>query len=270
MSTLLDGVDVVCHLASAHLQISLDASEYWSVNVHSLQPFMQLAMENGVKRFIHTSSVGVYGDIQELPADEETLCKPQSIYGETKLAGEEEIWQFSRKNGLPAVILRPAWVYGTWCPRTLKLYRALRKGRFVMIGKGNNFRHPVHISDMLEAYRLSMEKKAEGELFVIGGERPVTTLELIHTFCDDMGLRKPKFRIPYSLGFAAAVSAEKAFGIMKKEPPVSRRTLEFFTSNTAFDTFKARNLLGFMPKQSLSNGLRACREWLEKMQNRHA
>ena len=91
MKKWLAGVDYVVHLASAHLQINLDNTAYWDINVHSLKSLLSLVQKAGAKRFIHVSSVGVYGNLHELPADEETDCRPQSIYGETKLAGEKEV-----------------------------------------------------------------------------------------------------------------------------------------------------------------------------------
>ncbi|NIV14933.1 MAG: NAD-dependent epimerase/dehydratase family protein, partial [Aliifodinibius sp.] len=66
--------------------------------------------------------VGVYGNLENWPANEESECLPQSIYGETKLAGEREVKKFSEETGFPVVIIRPAWVYGPGCPRTLKIY----------------------------------------------------------------------------------------------------------------------------------------------------
>jgi len=101
----LSGVDLIFHLASAHLQISLDHDEYWNINVHSLRPFLNMALESGVQRFVHVSSVGVYGDLTQLPANEETDCHPQSIYGETKLAGEAEVRNFNQEPGFPSLII---------------------------------------------------------------------------------------------------------------------------------------------------------------------
>jgi nucleoside-diphosphate-sugar epimerase len=262
---LLDSVDVVVHLASAHLQISLTESEYWDINVYGLRKFLELARARGVRRFIHVSSVGAYGNLKKWPADEKTECKPQSIYGETKVAGEREVLKFSRETSFPVVIIRPAWVYGPGCPRTQKLARALRKGRFIMIGKCENMRHPLYIQDMLDAFRVVMEKEsAIGELFVIGGERAITTSELIDALCSVMQISKPGIKIPYSVGLMIATVAEAVFGLLRKEPPISRRTLEFFDTNNAFDISKAENVLGFKPRFSFEDGLRHCSDWLMK------
>jgi len=264
MKELLDGVDIIFHLAGAHLEINLPDSEYWSINVHSLRPLMELAHQSGVKRFVHVSSAGVYGNLKHWPADEETPCCPQNIYGQTKLAGETEVKKFREDTGLPAVILRPSWVYGPGCPRTRKIYRALRKGRFAMIGKGDNRRHPLYIRDMLSAFMLAMESNhAVGETFIIGGGQTVTTRELLDSFCRLLELPEIKIKLPMKLGELMASALETVFGMVQKEPPFSRRSLEFFNTTNAFDISKAKQLLGFYPAFTFEQGLKDCRAWLE-------
>jgi nucleoside-diphosphate-sugar epimerase len=263
LEDLAQGVDIVFHLASAHLQTNLPDSEYWDINVHSIRPLMKFAFENGVRRFVHVSSVGVYGNLDAWPADETTSCKPQSIYGETKLAGEAEVMKFSAEYGFPVVILRPAWVYGAGCPRTLKIYRTLRKGRFIMIGSGDNLRHPVYISDMLSAFFLAMDSEsAVGETFIIGGDRAITTAELVETFCKVFVLPKPGIKIPLSLGKVIVSGVETLFYLVRMDPPLSKRSLEFFHTNNSFDILKAKNTLGFSPRYSFEEGLNETQQWL--------
>ena len=265
MQKWLYGVDYVVHLASAHLQISLDSAEYWDVNVHGLKTFLSTAQSTGVRRFIHVSSVGVYGDLQELPADEESICRPQSIYGETKLAGEKEVLSFSRDYDFPVVILRPAWVYGPYCPRTQKIYKTLEKGRFVMIGNGQNLRHPIYISDMIEAIRKCIESDlSNGNTFIIAGEKAITTRQLVECFCNKFELPYPKISIPYWMGYCIATISERIYGLLKKEPPISKRSLEFFDTNNAFDITKAKNILDFNPLVSFDDGLEHTMDWLKK------
>ena len=52
MESWLSGVDDVIHLASAHLQISMDESEYWDINVNSLRPLLKLAYKKKIKKFL--------------------------------------------------------------------------------------------------------------------------------------------------------------------------------------------------------------------------
>lgn len=259
MKGLLEGIDAVFHLASAHLSIRQDDREYWDINVHSLPRLLHQSRRAGVRKFIHVSSVGVYGNLAEWPADEQSVCRPQSIYGETKLAGEAAVRQFCEKSGLPAVILRPAWVYGPTCPRFQKLYRTLKKGKFVFVGSGGNLRHPLYIADMLQALELALNRDgADGELLIIGGEQALPTRMIVDRICEAMEIPKPRYRIPYSLGKMLALTVESTSRLIHIEPPVSRRTLEFFDTNNAFDIAKAKRLLGFAPRYSFEEGVREC------------
>jgi nucleoside-diphosphate-sugar epimerase len=262
MKELLRGVEVIFHLASAHREIRLPESEYWDINVHSLRPFIELADQSGVKRFVHVSSTGVYGNLETWPADEETACKPQNVYGETKMMGEIEAKRYYEETNFPIVILRPSWVYGSGCPRTLKIYKALHSRHFVMIGRGNNLRHPVYIQDMLSAFILAMEaESAVGETFVIGGNQAYTTTELVESFCKALDLPKYRIKLPMSLGKFIALGSEILFRLSIKEPPVSRRSLEFFNTNNSFDISKAKKILGFNPSFSLAEGLKETQPW---------
>jgi dihydroflavonol-4-reductase len=263
MKQALAGASVLFHVAGAHLQVSAPESVYWDLNVHSLPALLQLARDAGVSRCVHTSSVAVYGDIGQRAADEATPPCPQSIYGETKLAGEKTVLEFGARTGFDVVVLRPAWVYGPGCPRTAKLYRALRERRFVMVGGGRNFRHPIYIDDMIEAFRLAaISPAAVGQIVVVAGQRAVTTRELVEAFCTAFELPSPSLQIPYGIGAFMAVCAEGLCRLVGREPPMSRRTLEFFSTNNVFDTARARAVLGFVPRFALAAGLAATRERL--------
>ncbi len=265
VAPLLRQIDVVFHLASAHLQINLPEEVYTDVNVRGVAFLLSLARECGVRRFIHVSTVGVYGNLQQWPADENSPCNPQSIYGETKLAGENEVRKFADATHFPAVIVRPTWVFGPGCPRTLKIYRALRKKRFFMIGDGGNLRHPIFIEDMLKAFELMIqwEDLVGTETFIVGGPAAITTQELVDTFVAEFELPKPKIRLPKPIGKCLAKFSETPFKLVGKEPPFSTRSLEFFESNNAFNIRRAVNRLNFSPHFSFAEGLRRSRQWLE-------
>lgn len=264
MKRALHGASLLFHLASAHLQVSLPKAEFWDVNVHSLPTLLQLARDAGVSRVVHTSSVGVYGDVGSTPATEATPPDPRSIYGTTKLAGERTVLEFGQQHGFEVVVLRPAWVHGPGCPRTHKLIEALRRRRFFMIGSGKNLRHPVYIEDMIEALRLAgVAQAAAGEVLIVAGERAVTTRELVDAFCGAFGLPQPLVQVPYTVGASLAICSESLCRVIGCEPPFSRRTLEFFGTSNSFDIARARAILGFTPRYSLLEGLAATRHWMQ-------
>ncbi len=263
MARLLVGTETVFNLAAAHLSVSLPEKEYEEVNVTALSALVDLAREGGVKRFVHVSSVGVYGSPGVIPADETTPCVPVSVYGRTKLAGEKRVLANGKGGPMGVVVIRPAWVYGPHCPRTLKIARRLHKKTFPLIGRGENLRHPLYIGDLISALKLASEKpEALGRCFVIAGERAVTTRELLETFSNVLGVPGVRVKIPYWMGCAFARGIEGLYAFTKKEPPVSRRSMEFFGVDNAFDISLARDLLGFRPQYTLEQGLLATRGWL--------
>src|SRR5919112_3586451 len=62
VAPLFEGVDTVFHLASLHLEVGANPAPFDVVNVEAAANLVTLAAERGVRRFVHTSSVGIYGD----------------------------------------------------------------------------------------------------------------------------------------------------------------------------------------------------------------
>ena len=258
----LRGVDLVVHLASAHLDVSLPEETYWRVNVHSLPGFLESCRNADVKRFVHVSSVGVYGQIRTPPADEDSPCQPELLYERTKYAGELEVNRFFKETGFPIVIIRPAWVYGPGCQRTRRLFRSIEKKRFLFVGDGMTMRHCVYIDDFVNAIELAATQEAAvGRTYVIGDDAPVTLKTLIGEISKISNVRAPGLHVPVWVMNGLGLLAEIAFSPLRREPPISRRTLMFFVGNTAFDTSRARRELGFAPRYTLADGLRAYSTW---------
>jgi nucleoside-diphosphate-sugar epimerase len=253
---LVDGIDVVYHLASAHLDVSLPDEHYRAVNVIGTLNLVKAAYQAGVRRFVHCSSVGVIGDVQSPPADETSPCHPTHIYEETKWAGEQALLAFVRETGFPLAVARPAWVYGPRCPRTRKLFRSIAKGQFVFFGNGENLRHPIYISDAVRGLELCAEREGvTGEVFILAGERAVTVKELINGIGQTLGGRTPSLHFPLVLGSLAGSSIELAFKLIGQRPPFSSRSVDFFQKDNAYNITKARRKLGFIPQVSLEQGL---------------
>jgi nucleoside-diphosphate-sugar epimerase len=257
---LLPGLDAVVHLASAHLQVGLPDSFYWSVNVESLRPLLTAARDAGVKHFVHTSSVGVHGSLERVPGDEDAPIRPENLYERTKAAGEEKVREFiAHAGGMGVTIVRPAWIYGPGDARTEKILRAVARGRFVMFGRGDNYRHPIFIDDYLVAQeRLLLDSRTFGHTYILAGPSSLRGRELVAAAERVTGGRV-RLRVPLPVGYAAGLAAEAAGGLLRMAPPISRRTLAFFTNQNWFDVGRARRELGFAPTVSLDDGFR--RTW---------
>lgn len=253
----VEGVEVVYHLASAHLDVALSDEHYRRVNVDGTLCLLEAALRAGVRRFVHCSSVGVIGDVENPPADEVSDCHPTNIYEKTKLEGERAALDFSRRTGLPVVVMRPAWVYGPRCPRTAKLIRTISKGRFPIFGSGKNMRHPVYISDAVRGLELCAEtENIQGEVFIIAGEAPVESRELVSVIAREMNIRTSQIHLPVFLGQWGGLALELLFKPLGKQPPFSRRSMDFFLKHNAYSIGKAQHRLNYRPKVDLQTGIR--------------
>lgn len=258
MGSLLTGVDCVFHLAAAHLDVLKGTEYFYDVNVDATARLAEMAHEQGAQRFIHCSSVSVYGPLSEWPVDENSPCEPDIAYEQSKLEGEHAIRKVAAHTGLATVIIRPAWVYGPRCPRTEKLIRSIRRRRFFFVGGGQNQRHPVYVADLIEAFNRAVDNALEQcETFIIAGPEVVSVRQLADAIATELGSRSRIPTLPKSLVWAGCLAFETTGKILGREPPFSRRSLKFFTENSSFDISRAKERLHFTPRTSLRDGLRA-------------
>jgi nucleoside-diphosphate-sugar epimerase len=264
---LLREVEVVIHLASAHLQVDLPESVYWETNVASLLPLLSIAREAGVKHFVHTSSVGVHGSLEVVPGDEDAPLAPENLYERTKAAGEAEVRRFLPEAApMGVTIVRPAWVYGPGDPRTERILGAVARGRFIMFGAGRNQRHPIYIDDYVAGVEhLLLQPRTFGHTYILAGPAYLTARELVRA-AERVTGGKARLRVPLAVGYAAGLGAELAGRVAGVSPPISRRTLAFFINRNAFDTARARRDFGFDPSVNVEDGFQ--RVWSAMQQRR--
>jgi nucleoside-diphosphate-sugar epimerase len=253
----LAGVDAVFHLASFHLQVRASEAEYRGVNVDATIALAEACHAAGVERLVHTSTVGIYGHVRKPPANEDAPRNPSNAYERTKLEGETALQRVADRTGLDVRILRPAWIYGPGCPRTAKLLRTIRRGRFFFIGSGANLRHPVYVDDVVDAVMAaSRVRVASRRDHIIAGPSPMTLREMVDACASVLGVSPPRFRLPRSAALLLGGVAEFGGRLARRDPPFSRRSLAFFENDNAFDGTAARRDLGFTPQVQFSEGVR--------------
>jgi nucleoside-diphosphate-sugar epimerase len=257
-------VSKVFHIAAAYRTEYSDQGEFRRVNVEATRNLLEAACGASVNRFIHCSTVGVQGEIEDPPASEEYRFKPGDHYQASKLEGE----LLARKyfaDGLPGVVVRPVGIYGPGDIRFLKLFRTINQGVFVMIGSGNVLYHLTYISDLVEGIFLcGTVEDALGEVFTIGGEEYTTIRELVNMIADVLGKPIPRMRIPYLPVYAASVACEIICRPLRIAPPIYPRRVEFFSKSRAFSIDKAKRILGYTPRMGLREGLAATAAWYKE------
>jgi nucleoside-diphosphate-sugar epimerase len=154
------GAEVVYHIAAIYRQAGLREDEYRAVNARAVTTIIDAAARAGVKRVVHCSTVGVHGDVEHPPANEDGPLKPGDVYQVTKLEGERLAREAGARNGIEVVIARPTGIYGPGDRRLLKLFRGVARRRFVVLGSGEIFYHLTYIDDLVEGFRLCGEVPA--------------------------------------------------------------------------------------------------------------
>ena len=262
LARLVHGADAVLHVAAVYRTAGHPDSYYRDVNVLGTERLLEAAAEAGVQRFVHTSTVGVHGDVASPPANEDSPFAPGDIYQETKAEAERLALEFGERRGVPVAVVRPGAIYGPGETRLLKLFRAIARGRYAIVGSGRPFYHPVYIDDLVAGFLLALERpEAVGQSFIVAGPRYVSQAELAAVIARETGGRVLPFRVPaLPLRWAGAL-CEAVCVPLGLEPPLHRRRVDFWTKSRAFSIDKARRRLGYDPKVDLEEGVARTVAW---------
>jgi dihydroflavonol-4-reductase len=256
------GIDVVYHIAAAYRQASMRASEYRAVNVTAVQHVIEASAAAGVTRLVHCSTVGVHGDVEHPPANEDAPMNPGDVYQDTKVEGERVARETAARTGLAVTIARPSGIYGPGDRRLLKLFRGVARRRFVVLGSGHIFYHLTYVDDLVEGFRLCGEVPgAANRTYILAGGEVTTLNDLIAIIASEARVAPPSRRWPVWPVWVAGAVCEAACRPFRIEPPLYRRRVEFFTKSRAFDITRARQELGYAPRVGLREGVRRTLAW---------
>jgi nucleoside-diphosphate-sugar epimerase len=262
LARAVSGSEVVYHIAAIYRQAGLTEDEYRAVNARGVSAVIDAAAEGGARRVVHCSTVGVHGDVERPPANEDAPLKPGDIYQVTKLEGEHAAREAARRTGIEVVIARPTGIYGPGDRRLLKLFRGVARRRFVVLGSGRIFYHLTFIDDLVEGFRLCGEvPRAAGRTYILAGAEVTTLNELIERIAAAAGVAPPRLHLPVWPFWLAGAACEGLCAPLGIEPPLYRRRVDFFTKSRAFDITRARTELGYAPAVSLDDGIRRTLAW---------
>jgi nucleoside-diphosphate-sugar epimerase len=259
---LVGGTEVVFHLAAAFRKINLPRRDYWEVNCRGTRHVAEACQRHQVRRLVYCSTQGVHGHIKDVPGHEGSPIAPEDYYQQTKYEGELALREVARQ-GLEATVLRPMGIYGPGDPgRFLMLYRAVRRGRFLMFGNGETLYHPCYIDTLVDAFELAAEQpKAVGETYLIGDDRYVSLNALVRAVATSLGQEVRIVYLPFAPLWTVSALCEAVCMPLGIEPPLFRRRADWFRQTRAFTIQKAQQELGFAPRVSLAEGLARTAAW---------
>lgn len=193
VASLVEGCDAVVHCAVG--TVWRDRAANFAINVDGTRRLADAAIASGVERFVHFSTISVYGDDGQLTGvlDESTPLRPTrgNDYGETKAAAEAVIVKAARQ-GLNACIFRPARVFGPFSRIfVMNPLMAMAQNGFRWLGSPDVPSDMVYVDNLIEAILLAFEapeQNMRGEAFNVSDGDPMTWRAFYDHFADGLGL----------------------------------------------------------------------------------
>lgn len=191
------GVDVVYHLACLGVRHSLHSPfENHRVNAEGSLNVLEASRKNGVKKFFYISTSEIYGDIKQFPIDENGVPLPKTVYGSSKLAGENYAYSYHTCFGMDTTILR---IFNNYGPRAhyegdageiipRSIVNILYGKSPIIFGDGSVTRDFFYVKDTASALaRLFEVDGISGEILNIGAGVEITMKQLLEKIIEVMG-----------------------------------------------------------------------------------
>lgn len=254
---IFEGVDCVCHAAGlAHVFDASEASKapFHAVNAVGAENVARVAAERGVKHFIFISSVSVYG-VAACGSDENAPCHPEGSYAESKLEAERRLVGLCQKTGMRLTILRLATLYGEEDPGNMvRLIRAIARGRFIWVGKGENLKSLLHRDDAARACMAVTGSSVPG-IGIYNVSAPAQKMiEIVETISRVSGKAVPSWHVPASLALHAA-KAINGLSLNRGRFGAIHTTLQKWLADDEYSTEKLRNVFHYQTKVGLEEGI---------------
>lgn len=243
----LKGCDTVFHTAAMVSYWRKEREEMYDINIGGTRTIVELCLELGVKRLVHTSSVAAVGYAENGSlageSNEFNWDRFDIGYRISKHQAEQEV-QRGAQRGLEAVTVNPSIVIG---PRDIhfhggQLIRDIHKKRiFYYITGGMNI---VYVDDVVRGHILAARHGRPGERYILCGEN-LTHKEIISTIASIVGGLRPFFRFPPAAVRIIAATAEGIGNLLNVKPWVTRELLASSGMTYYFSCHKARRELGY-------------------------
>ncbi len=257
------GCDTLFHVGAYVVLWAPDPNEIIDANVLGVRNILQVAMEQGYRKCVYTSSIATVGPNPDgTPADEEAIYRwaPEDTYLLSKYMGEMEALRAAVR-GCPVVIVNPASCYGEFD------YRPSLPGKLVLLFLRGQMKayidsslNMIDIRDQARGHVLAAERGRIGERYLIGNEN-LTVHEACRVLSEITGIPPPKIRVPIGVAMLFGLIAQlRAQYITKRGPSMNYAAIKMGRYQIAYDCSKSVRELGLELHPVRGALERAC-EW---------
>ncbi len=249
-------------------------SMYRAINVYGLSDLIYAAMDAGVQRIVHTSSITVYGhSLHGIVTEDHLYHAEDNPYSRTKIEGEKLVADLVEGQGAPIVMVRPAWIYGPRDTASFAKYISrVESGKFFFVGSGENIVPTVYVRDVAQGLIKAGDAGDEviGQAYTLANDERVTQATYLNTIADALGVAHVSLKVPFSVLYAAGRSAELAWQAMGRRdaapPPLTTYGITLQGGDQQFSIDKARRELGYAPQFDIKQGVAEGVKWYRSLQ----
>jgi nucleoside-diphosphate-sugar epimerase len=266
-----EGAEVVIHCA-ARVGDWGPVDGFRQVNVEGLRNLLEALRGQLLRRFVQLSTLGVYPARHHHGTDETAPIPDRHMdgYTQSKFEAEKLVQHYHREHGLPAVILRPGFIYGprdrTVLPRLMK---ALQQHQVRYLGNSKRAMNTIGVHNLVDAIFLAIESPdAVGQVYNLTDDEPVSKRQFMETIADLAQLDRPRGWVPLWVARSMAGIAERLCRLVgTREPPrLTMARLKFLGLNLDFSVAKAKRELGYRPRVRFADGMEEAVAWWKGQQ----
>ncbi len=221
--------------------VGMDKRNLWQVNVEATDMISDVCLQEK-KKLVYLSSIAVLSGNREIPLREDMPLCSSMLYGQSKLEAEQIIWQ-KIQEGLEAVILRPAMVYGENEPHLLpKIISYFKRFPFIFDGLNNKW-HLCGIDGLVWVMKQAvLRDDMIGRSFIVADEQILTASQILETIAKGVGVKK-------------LVVLNKNITSFLCLFPKIKKIYSFLRKERMYDILSIRSI-GFRQKVSTEDGLK--------------
>lgn len=254
MRRALQGARELVHAAADYRLWARHPRNLYETNVQATEQLMRLALDAGLERIVHTSSVATLklrGDGQ--PSSEKDVASVQDMVGHykrSKFLAEEVVRTLHEAHGLPVVIVNPAAPVGPGDVRPTPTGRTIvdaANGRIpAYLNTGLDI---VHVDDVAEGHFLALRSGEFGRRYVLSGT-PMSLKQILAEVAALVGRRPPLFRMPYAVAWLAGAVSEAFARVSGGEPGVPLEGVLMARKFMYFSSVRAETELGYRTRSA--------------------